>query len=255
MATTTMYDSAYASQIPTDAPIVAGYFDGNYRWSDADWARFSTTKRLRISVLADPGADTFDCEPGNADANSVAQALATRYARGQRSVVYTAEWAAGYRLADVEQQAAARGVPRSAWDWWATDYSGPSTPIPAGAVGLQYADPGPYDLSKMLDTWVASWFGTADPPPPPAPQVIGDTDMQILRQVVTVSLSGSGAGWANVDIDSGKIISLMPEGPWENASSPNPQPAPGAIEAGVTCVSVTGGPPNGHVGVIVTYLG
>ena len=66
--TRTMYDGINASRLPRDAQLAAGYVDGLYAWSAADWARFSPgTVRVRIAVFAstDDG-EVLDVEPGNA---------------------------------------------------------------------------------------------------------------------------------------------------------------------------------------------
>src|SRR5207302_7292844 len=64
-----MYDgiSADAHLIPTNAPLVAGYDDGRYAWSGADWARFPSAIHVHIAVFASTDSGTvLDCEPGNA---------------------------------------------------------------------------------------------------------------------------------------------------------------------------------------------
>lgn len=60
-----MYDSTTASEIREDAQIVAGYIDGLYAWSEADWARFPNAKHVLIVTNPLNGGDVYDCEPGN----------------------------------------------------------------------------------------------------------------------------------------------------------------------------------------------
>lgn len=62
-----MYDSITAEDIPLNAPAVAGYIDGKYAWSDSDWNRFSTWRKLRIAVLASTNdGHVLDVETGDA---------------------------------------------------------------------------------------------------------------------------------------------------------------------------------------------
>lgn len=58
-----MRDSTNPSLIPVQTPIVAGYVDGDFAWSAADWARFPDAKKRRIvAVNPQSEGDTFDVE-------------------------------------------------------------------------------------------------------------------------------------------------------------------------------------------------
>ena len=46
----TMYDSANANGIPKDAKAGAGYINGKFEWSKADWARFPNATKVRIQI-------------------------------------------------------------------------------------------------------------------------------------------------------------------------------------------------------------
>ena len=63
----TMYDSIHASAIPANAKMVAGYVDGLFKWSTADWARFPHAVKVRIACFGhtDSG-QVLDVEAGNA---------------------------------------------------------------------------------------------------------------------------------------------------------------------------------------------
>lgn len=76
-----MYDSTTASDIPADAEIVAGYVDGRYAWSDADWARFPNAVKVRISVFGSLDADVLDVEPSDATPADAAVWVAQKNAR------------------------------------------------------------------------------------------------------------------------------------------------------------------------------
>lgn len=165
-ATLAMFDAVTASNIPVaQATIVAGYADGLYKWSAADWARFPNAKHLYISVLANPEFPCFDSETGNASQLEVAKAVFERNRNGLRSVIYTNT--SSYPTQ--EAACASIGVPRLAWDWWAANYSDGDV-IPAGAVGVQYQGgiTAPYDLSVMSSAWAAKFLGVSAPAAVPA---------------------------------------------------------------------------------------
>ena len=179
-----MYDgiNTDAHLIPATAQLVAGYVDGLYAWSAADWARFPNAVKVRIAVFAttDDG-HVLDCEPGNATpAESVDWVLMRRKA-GVDPTVYCGKntW-----WGEIRAAFQARGVPEP--HYWVADYSVNQTSpaIPAGAIALQYTDTGPYDLSVVADHWPG-----IDPKPAP-PSTPEDTDM-ILH-----SITGSTEVWA-----------------------------------------------------------
>jgi hypothetical protein len=148
-----------AHLIPANAQMVAGYVDGLYAWSDADWARFPNAVKIRIAVFADTNdGHVLDCEPGNnTPAESVDWVLMRRKA-GVEPTVYCGRntWWPQIRAAF-----AARAVPEP--HYWVADYS-TGQQIPSGAIALQYADMGSYDLSVVADYWPG-----VDPAPTPAP--------------------------------------------------------------------------------------
>jgi hypothetical protein len=62
-----MRDSTSAADIPADTPMVAGYVDGRYAWSAADWQRFPHAVRVGIAVHAWTNqGDVLDVEQGDA---------------------------------------------------------------------------------------------------------------------------------------------------------------------------------------------
>jgi len=148
--TRTLYDgiAADAVHIPTDAQMVAGYVDGLYAWSAADWARFPNSVKVRIAVFSTTNdGHVLDCEPGNQ--GNPAQAVdwvLMRRAAGADPTVYCGRntWWPTIR-ADFQ----ARGVPEP--HYWVADYS--TMTVPSGALALQYEDAGPYDLSIAPDYW------------------------------------------------------------------------------------------------------
>ena len=143
-----MYDSVTASNIPTTAQMVAGYIDGRYAWSLADWARFPNSVKVRIAVFSSTnGGHVLDVEPGCSTPASAPGWVLRRRAAGVDPTVYcnTATWPT------VRAAFAAQGVPEP--HWWIAAYPGIGPVLYPGSVAHQYADPGPYDLSVVADFW------------------------------------------------------------------------------------------------------
>lgn len=142
-----MYDAVSAGNIPADAVMVAGYVDGNYAWSDADWARFPHAVKLKIAVFATTVADILDVEQGN-DMHPdhwVSWAKLVR-SHGKTPIIYMnyTTWQS------VKDAFTSRGVEQPLY--WVAQYDGDDK-IPNGAVGKQYqgGETDPYDLSVVLD--------------------------------------------------------------------------------------------------------
>ncbi len=140
-----MYDSVSASLIPTTAEVVAGYADGLYAWSAADWARFPNAVKLSIAVHPANQADVLDIENGDATPSD-APGWCDRFHRpGRRRPTLYCSRAA---WPSVKYFVGARQV-----DYWISTLDGTQTV--AGAVAVQYTDTGQYDLSNIQDpTWV-----------------------------------------------------------------------------------------------------
>lgn len=147
-----MYDSTTPGVIPADAEVVAGYVDGLYRWTDADWARFPNAVKVRIAVFPwTNDGDVLDCEAGDATPEQCPGWLAMRLAKepGKRFTIYcnTSTIAAVRR--------ACAGIP---FDWWAAHYTGEAHLEPT-SVATQWTDRGPngenVDVSLCSDGWPA----------------------------------------------------------------------------------------------------
>jgi hypothetical protein len=147
-----MYDSITASDIPGTSTMVAGYVDGGFKWSDADWARFPDKVKVRIAALAttDDG-DVLDVENGDATpAQAPGWVARRRAATGTEKTVYC-------NLSNVQairDAFAADGVPMPLL--WLAHYGAPPALVP-GFIALQYANPdltgGHYDASVVADLW------------------------------------------------------------------------------------------------------
>jgi hypothetical protein len=148
-----MYDSTNPSAIPLDAPVVAGYADGRYQWSSADWARFPNA--IHISIVCFPGSsgDILDIETGCAAPSDVSGWL-DRYNRPVFKVptlyVNRSNW-----------NAVRGAVGNRQVDYWVATLDG--TQVVTGAAAVQFCgafgsgDPcqaaGDYDISLCQDWW------------------------------------------------------------------------------------------------------
>lgn len=152
-----MYDAANPDNIPDVFPgeLVAGYINGQYRWTDEQWARFGdgiTKVTICIyipGVTNDPydqrySADVLDIEAG--DVGMVSKSFAITWcqvqkdARDIRPTIYTSKSGLG-TLGDID------------CDFWIADPDIPSTHILPGTVATQWGYAGGYDISETVDGW------------------------------------------------------------------------------------------------------
>lgn len=163
-----MYDgiNSDASVIPTTAQLVAGYVDGDYVWSPADWARFPNSVHVLIAVHQTTNAgQVLDVERGNASpAESVGWVQMRRAAGADPTVYCSLDLWPTVRAAFV-------GVPEP--HWWIASYDGVAQ-IPSGAVAKQYENGPSWDLSVVADYW---------PGVDPAP-VQSDPHVVLLQQLL-----------------------------------------------------------------------
>lgn len=140
-----MYDSTTASDIPADAEIVAGYVDGRYAWSDADWARFPNAVKVRISVFGSLDADVLDVEPSDATPADAAVWVAQKNARREHATVYCG----GYNRTQVD--AVCAGLE---YDVWLADPTGVAHNNDAATQYSWHGFTGEhFDLSLCADWW------------------------------------------------------------------------------------------------------
>jgi hypothetical protein len=175
-------DAAAMARYPGAFSFAAGYVDGLYKWSAADWALFPNPVHVRIAVFGTTNdGHVLDCEQGNATpAQSVDWVLMRRRA-GIDPTVYCGRntWWPQIRAAFK-----ARGVPEP--HYWVADYAVSQTnpQIPAGAIALQYRDAGSYDLSIVADHWPGV------DPPQEADMPLTTTDADLVADRVLNRLLG-----------------------------------------------------------------
>ncbi|HEY4850871.1 MAG TPA: hypothetical protein VII22_08745 [Streptosporangiaceae bacterium] len=78
-----MRDSAVAAHVPVGGTqLVAGYVNGSYAWTAADWNRFPGIHHITIDVIGDrPDADVLDVETGDATPEGAVQWVRNKLAR------------------------------------------------------------------------------------------------------------------------------------------------------------------------------
>ena len=185
-----MHDAVTAGNIPTTAEIVAGYVDGRYRWTDADWARFPDATKVRIAVLPSTNdGHVLDVEPGNGTPDQAPPWVTMRRAAGIDPTVYcsVSDWPV------LKAAFAAQHVAEP--HWWVAAYPGIGEALYDGSVAHQYADvDNAYDLSVVADHWPG-----IDPAPTPPP-VVDPKDLDMtpaeLVQLVAEVLRSEGVSGA-----------------------------------------------------------
>lgn len=132
--------------------LVAGYVDGTFAWSDADWSLFSCPKvRIASSAKTSPEvAHVLDVEDGDATPEEAVAWIAWARSLGLRRAVYCG----AYTWAAVKAAFDAAGLAYP--DWWIARWTG--TPgLIDGTVATQYADPpqtgAHFDASSVADYW------------------------------------------------------------------------------------------------------
>jgi hypothetical protein len=99
-----MFDSTTPAAIPADAGLVAGYVDGSFAWSDADWQRFPRAQKIHICVTGDhTKGDCLDVEKGDATPGQAPGWIKARQAAG---VKYATIYCNRSNLAAVEKACA-----------------------------------------------------------------------------------------------------------------------------------------------------
>src|SRR5260370_7623371 len=188
-----MRDSITAADIPLEGlTVVAGYGNGVYAWSSADWARFPPPiVPLSVVVSADGVGDVLDVEKGDATPADC-PGWADRFNRPGRRLptIYSSRSSISW----IRQAMGSRP-----FDWWVATLDG--TQDIAGAVAVQYCgaagsgDPcettGHYDESIILDP---SWVGPEDP------EVLDPKD-PIVRQLLQHTNTAAALLAIGVDTD------------------------------------------------------
>lgn len=204
------YDSITASNIPTTAQGVMGYVDGRYAWHAADWAHFPNSVKVRIAVFAATNdGHMLDVERYDATPAQAPGWVLRRRAAGVDPTVYCSfsDWPA-VRGAFLQAGVA---EPHYIVAGYATH---PDPTIPAGAVGHQFQDPGPYDLTNVLDVWPGVDDVPAThplvtstlifPPPTVGPPIHRQIEGLLVAKIpIATPTDADGNGWVDVPLPAG----------------------------------------------------
>lgn len=247
------FDSITASDIPADAPGVAGYVDGWFAWLATDWDRFPHARKLRIAVRAGTNdGDILDVETGDATPAQAPVWVAMRRRAGLlRPVIYcnVFTWpevvlamtrggqSCDYLIADPAPLGAQAGALHTL----------------QGAIGVQYAWPplsgGHYDLSWIDDAWLNP-LSQVEP-------VHYEEDNVTKLSMTVPALDDQGNGSFVVPGMAGRVSAVM-----VNGNDPNHQGYDGlkptfeVSERGADdLVVVQGGKPHAGFGVRVWVAG
>lgn len=150
-----------------NAAKVAGYVNGYYAWSQAEWNLFPHADHVTISVTASANAgDVLDVEAGDAAPNQTAGWIAMRKAAGlYRPTIYCSRLV----IPAVRAGTGSYILDRD-YDIWCADYTGsphqvtaPGTPV-ATCAATQYQSTANWDVSIVYDE---AWPHRKAPAPPP----------------------------------------------------------------------------------------
>jgi hypothetical protein len=165
-----------------NAKKVAGYVNGRYAWSQADWGLFPDADHVTITVTASANeGDVLDCENGDATPDQTGGWIAMRKAAGlYRPTVYCSLYSVPAVRAGTGKYVLGRD-----YDIWVADYDDSLSSVYPLAAAKQYLSASWADVSVVYDT---AWPhrkapGTpAPPPPPPAPPTAVWPAGVVLRQ-------------------------------------------------------------------------
>lgn len=193
-----MFDGIVPGEAPAGAQLYAAYLDGTWADYPAMVARFPGAVHVSIAVSSGyNGGQVLDVENGDATPAESVNWVLMRRAGGQDPTVYCSmsNWP------NVKAAFAGRGVAPP--HYWIADYSlGTNPPIPAGAIALQYADRGGYDISFVADYWPG-----VDPKPATQPATsTQEDDMPYLISVTPDPTSSANKGAGIFTVDGGIVV-------------------------------------------------
>jgi lysozyme family protein len=184
---TVVYDATHDNigSLPRGAQV-AGYTTGtgtHIRWTAADWAAHPGAVRIDQDPAAtDHTADILDVESGAATLSDVVPWFKAALANYRNAARPGQRWPAIYAsqsaITSVANALVAGGVTEAGPGLWVANWNlsqaaavaevlAASGPYPI--VGVQFRDPGPYDVSVFSADWLNAVSGPPSPPPPPPP--------------------------------------------------------------------------------------
>jgi hypothetical protein len=193
-----MYDginalaAGIARQFPNAAKI-AGYINGTFAWSQAEWDLFPHADHVTISVTAAANAgDVLDVEVGDAAPNQSAGWIAMRKAAGlYRPTIYCSR-----SVIPAVRAGTGSYILGKDYDIWVAEYTGsphqvtaPGTPS-ATCAATQYESTANWDVSAVYDT---DWPHRKPPVPPVPTQLPAPTGLSATLHGQSVNI-----GWGAI---------------------------------------------------------
>lgn len=259
-----MADSVVAKNCPPGFPLYLGYINGQWPSYFELTKLYPNAVHVPCTVTAHVNAGTvLDVEAGDATPDEAPPWVQLRRSAGYDPTVYCSlsAWPA------VRAAFTRAGVPQP--HYLVAGYATPPDPtIPAGAIGHQFIDHGPYDESVVADYWPG-----VDPlhtvPITPPPGHAWSFQMAEVRTTLVMvgQLDPKGRGFQDWNPGFGRdpvIVGFAKQGPdptagsaddklgdpyWEKQGDYDVKISP---RGGAARVVVTGGQPGSTVGVYVS---
>lgn len=194
----TMYDGIEADaktihQRFPNAAMVAGYIDGAFKWSAADWNLFPHAIHVQIAVLSSTNAgDVIDRENGDATPEEAAAWVRMRKAAGyDRPSVYCSLDGIG-----PVRKATGNLVLARDYDIWCADYDGSARNVYPLAAAKQFSNSSMWDTTEVYDDgWPHRSKSSRLPTTPlvwPATEILKEGSTGGAVRVLQAALGGSG---------------------------------------------------------------
>ena len=184
-----------------DTAMVAGYVNGYYAWTQAEWDLFPHAKHVTISITASANAgDVLDVENGDATPTQTEGWIKMRKSAGYyRPTIYCSRSV----ISEVRQGTGPYILGKD-YDIWVADWTGsahevtaPGTPA-ARCCATQYESTADYDVSAVYDSaWPHRTQPSPTPTPPPTKAPAEPTGLRATSVTPTaVTLTWHGASGA-----------------------------------------------------------
>lgn len=148
----------------SDAALVAGYINGRYAWSQADWNLFPHSIHVEISVTSSGAGDVLDVENGDATPEEGYGWIERRKAAGlDRPTIYCSR-----SVVPAVRAATGKFILNRDYDLWVADYTGKAHSLVAAGPGaelqvaaVQHTNTAKWDISTVYDDGWPHRTGTA----------------------------------------------------------------------------------------------
>ena len=208
--TIVMYDSITVSEIPANAPAVAGYTGGHWpTWNEVQ-AKFPDAQHLSIAISASSWGRCLDCEPGDA---TPSQAPGWFNAHADHSHGLPVLYASASAVNEVVTAMSHAGIARDKYLIWSAHYTFHEHICSPSGCGYPQADATQWTdkaMGRNLDQSLCSdKFFTIHPTPlPPTPEG---------TMAIAVGSNADGRLAVFIEMASGEVKHIeqqKPNGEW-----------------------------------------